>query len=243
MRVKRLVMLAMSIVLIAQVGSYSQAPPFSEKVSLLGSTVYNAEDNGANDPDSDWLVDRTDVLSGSIVMDKEGLVFVPGDSSNESVRHQLKRGFQVGDGQASAAFRIKVSDLATLGFIVGFYNEDSDPYSGQPTYAAYFQKSPGATQEVVMHVHDGEEMHNDSSFPIEVNTAYDLVVQINGNGTNTVTFNHRESGDPDWCPHSVTTNVPPDTADLYFSMAAITSTGANQKLTVQLFEFEADAGG
>lgn len=37
-------------------------------------------------------------------------------------------------------------------------------------------------------------------------------------------------------------HVPEDTAYLYYSMAAITSSSEDRTMTVRIFEFEADAG-
>lgn len=253
MRVQRVILWGMSIVLIAQVGLYSQSPPFSEKVSLKGSTLYNAEDNGSTDPDSDWLVDRSDTINGRIFMDFEGLVFKPGIAVGDSVRHQLKRGFQVSDGKAVVALRIKVSNVNQIGFYIGLYSLEADPYfeeSGggtKPTYSVYFSNpaTGDSKNKVSLRTRNNDAGNEETDeFEIESGEAYDIVIEVDSAGTNSVRFSYRTCPSSLWTSTTVTASVPEDTADLYFSMAVFTeSLGTGHTLTVQLFEYEADAGG
>jgi hypothetical protein len=148
----------------------SLAQSFSGKVSLKGSTEYNGEDNGATDPDSDWFINRTDTIEGRIEMDQDGLVLDPGDAQDESVRHQLKRAFLVGDGEASAAFRIKVNNDGDIGFILGLYTQDSDPFDGEPAQGAFITKATG-TDQVVLKVKDSTGSNTANAMTIDADVA------------------------------------------------------------------------
>jgi hypothetical protein len=176
-------------------------------------------------------------------MAEQGLVFTPGPTQGDSVRHQLKRGFQVNNGVAYAVFRLNVQNVNTVGFVLGFYSLESDPFGTEPTYAAYFKKDATSSTLTMRTVNNGQG-NNAATLTILSQADYDFVIEVDGSGpTNQVTFWHRKCPSTLWTSHVTTTNVPVDTADLYFSMGAITADGTANTLTVKLFEYEAAAGG
>lgn len=112
-------------------------PPFPTTVELLGSSTYNT---------TDW--DENNDGFGTIEMkdDVNGLLFNP-EGTDDAVRTQFIPGFKVADGVGWAKFRLEVgdanNDTKDIAFYLGLYNDANDPFTTEPTQAAFFKKDSG----------------------------------------------------------------------------------------------------
>jgi hypothetical protein len=221
-------------------GTETQGPPFNTKMELKGSTVF---------VQSNWNINGIGGLpaDATVGMGTGGMTLKLATDGPSSPRLQFKRQFIVGDGVSWAWLRININDVDNVGFYLGLYSLDSDPRSGEPTYAAYFKKDESDTQVDLRTRNDDSGNTEADKFSISDDTPFELVIKMDGSlSTNKVTFYWRNSPTALWSSQDVTASAPADSAGLHFSLMAFNDDLDPQdglNLVAEVFEAEAPAAG
>lgn len=220
-------------------GTETQDPPFNTKMELKGSTAF---------VESNWNINGVGDLPADAKarMESGGLTLRLATNAPSSPRLQFKRQFIVGDGVSWAWLRITIDDVDNVGFYLGLYSLDSDPLSGEPTYAAYFKKDESDTQVDLRTRNDDSGNTEADKFSISDNIPFELVIKMDGSlSTNKVTFYWRNSPTALWSSQEVTASAPGDSAGLHFSLLAFNgdSGGTSASLVAEVFEAEAPTAG
>jgi len=212
-------------------GTETQDPPFNTKMELKGSTAF---------VESNWNINGVGDLPADAKarMESGGLTLRLATNAPSSPRLQFKRQFIVGDGVSWAWLRITIDDVDNVGFYLGLYSLDSDPLSGEPTYAAYFKKDESDTQVDLRTRNDDSGNTEADKFSISDNIPFELVIKMDGSlSTNKVTFYWRNSPTALWSSQEVTASAPGDSAGLHFSLLAFNgdSGGTSASLVAEVF--------
>jgi hypothetical protein len=162
-------------------------------MALTGSAVYNPREDA--NPPGDWEVYIVD--EGKITLQEDGLKYTPdGAATPPVVANQFIPSARVDDGAAWAKFRVTVDDLDNngedIGFFLGLYTTDTDPFDDPPDKGVYFHK-PTGTQQVELVVNDGTEVCEDGPV-IDHGETWDFVIKADSNASGycDVTFWYRE---------------------------------------------------